>query len=696
MNKKLLIIKVYLFHLVIAYVTSEKLYKSVNRFNTTLKGFEDFLYDSIGDGEMANSFLSYDQYVKKLVQLRDDYPNLISLETIGTTPNNNNITAIKIKSKYHTNKAILFTGMHHAREPTSMMMNMNIIHKVIFLSNLNDASVQDLLNSVNIYLIPIINVDGYIVNVENFFKFNGDYTKCMVRKNRQTEPQDIFNKCSVKENFREVTVGVDLNRNYDYMFGYDNEGSSGIYCQEDFRGTHAFSEPETQAVKNFIESHPEIKIAFNYHAWGNLVIYPFNYADSKESTIKLFTNYIFFKHLYNEFVEEADFPKNFKHGNGMEAIQYKANGEASDWMLGEKRILAFSPELGIDNGNSNHFYPDRSTLLKVIHANLKSALYAVSRAAFYFEFKYLKNMFSDCVFVKSMSHKFLTKTEDELLEEQLCDDKFFIFSSKVELKNKGFTDYKGDNEFVISIDSQLLEYISIKINNGYKTSLAEKSRYYPGDNVIFEKNYNRSGQNSTYENKLTNLDLLNDSRVDGINFKVAFVESFNHVLIDIKFYISKESFAEFGKFLFENNKSDGYLLYQIKRRVDSLSTSTVHEGNSNYLLRTYDLKYISPEINIKLKDFEYFSVNNSTDTSNTNRYVAELRNLYTFLIIAVVIGLLILILIFLFKLRRDSTNSTGQEVIEEVIDEGISNPSVINSANEPKSKNNYVELHNIG
>jgi hypothetical protein len=39
-------------------------------------------------------------------------------------------------------------------------------------------------------------------------------------------------------------MGVDLNRNYDSMFG-QADGSSGYPCDADYRGTSAFSELET-------------------------------------------------------------------------------------------------------------------------------------------------------------------------------------------------------------------------------------------------------------------------------------------------------------------------------------------------------------------------------------------------------------------------------------------------------------------
>ncbi len=38
-----------------------------------------------------------------------------------------------------------------------------------------------------------------------------------------------------------------------------------------------------------------------------------------------------------------------KYGNAIEMVNYSTDGEASDYMMGEKRIIAFSPELGSFN-----------------------------------------------------------------------------------------------------------------------------------------------------------------------------------------------------------------------------------------------------------------------------------------------------------------------------------------------------------
>jgi carboxypeptidase T len=74
-----------------------------------------------------------------------------------------------------------------------------------------------------------------------------------------------------------VAQGVDLNRNYAWNFGNDNNGSSTDPCSEIYRGPFAFSEPETRAIKNLIdEKHSDIKVALNFHAFGNIFLHPFS------------------------------------------------------------------------------------------------------------------------------------------------------------------------------------------------------------------------------------------------------------------------------------------------------------------------------------------------------------------------------------------------------------------------------------
>lgn len=62
-------------------------------------------------------------------------------------------------------------------------------------------------------------------------------------------------------------------------------------------------------------------------------------------------------------------PNNIK-GNGAITIRYKANGEASDWFLGELGVISMSPELGIDSNLANTFFiTSKEVLLDVLEQN---------------------------------------------------------------------------------------------------------------------------------------------------------------------------------------------------------------------------------------------------------------------------------------------------------------------------------------
>ncbi len=65
------------------------------------------------------------------------------------------------------------------------------------------------------------------------------------------------------------------------MFGRSIIGSSGNECDEEYRGTQAFSEPESLTIKKFVDSHQNIKFFLDLHAYGNLYILPSSLVPGK-------------------------------------------------------------------------------------------------------------------------------------------------------------------------------------------------------------------------------------------------------------------------------------------------------------------------------------------------------------------------------------------------------------------------------
>ena len=89
--------------------------------------------------------------------------------------------------------------------------------------------------------------------------------------------------------------GIDLNRNYDFNFG---KGDSAQYeCQENegsvisekymvtYPGDSAFSEPETQAIRELLKNQV-VDFVYNMHSAGKEFIFAYNGASDPEEFLK--------------------------------------------------------------------------------------------------------------------------------------------------------------------------------------------------------------------------------------------------------------------------------------------------------------------------------------------------------------------------------------------------------------------------
>lgn len=143
---------------------------------------------------------------------------------------------------------VLFLATHHAREWVAAEMAMRLI-KYLTSSYGSDTRVTELLDTIEVWVIPVGNPDGYQ------YTFT---TERLWRKNLRDNDGD-----------GQITIadGVDLNRNFDSRWGYDDEGSSPSWSDQTYRGTAPNSEPETQAVVDFIQDN-DFKFVLSYHTYG--------------------------------------------------------------------------------------------------------------------------------------------------------------------------------------------------------------------------------------------------------------------------------------------------------------------------------------------------------------------------------------------------------------------------------------------
>lgn len=307
-------------------------------------------------GTMGGMY-TYDQLNAELDTMRSLYPQLITIkQTLDyTSLEGRQIYWVKISDNANINEdepEVLYTGLHHAREGISAQQL--IYYMYYLLENYEtDQDVQYVVNSTEMYFIPCINPDGYVYNEDNYPNGGG-----MWRKNRRDNGNGSY--------------GVDLNRNYGFKWGYDDSGSSPNPWDDTYRGTEAFSEPETQAIRDFCIAH-EFKMALNYHSYGNWLLYTWGYINELCPDDEALETYAI----------ELTQDNNYVYGPGGVTL-YPTNGGSDDWMYGENlvknRFFSYTPEVGT---SGDGFWPSINRIVPLCQENVLQNILAAKFASNY-------------------------------------------------------------------------------------------------------------------------------------------------------------------------------------------------------------------------------------------------------------------------------------------------------------------------
>jgi len=153
-------------------------------------------------------------------------------------------------------QAIFVDGGIHAREWIAPAVVLYFMEQLIYNPN-NDPDVEHILNSFDVYLLPVVNPDGYEHSRTGI-------NSRLWRKNRRYDRSGCY--------------GVDLNRNFPFMWDPQVGGSSNP-CSDVYSGQYGESEPETQALAVFLRHNgPHIAAYLTLHSYGQMWLYPWGYT----------------------------------------------------------------------------------------------------------------------------------------------------------------------------------------------------------------------------------------------------------------------------------------------------------------------------------------------------------------------------------------------------------------------------------
>ncbi len=240
-------------------------------------GVSDLYEANFKAGIEFGQYLTYDGFVDSMQAIAANNPGICRLETLGTSFGGRLLLALKFSdnpSVHENEPAVHFEGAIHGDEKIAWAVAFEMA-KYLLNNYGTDTLVTRLVNTREIWLLPMYNPDGYVAAR----RYNGN--------------------------------NVDLNRNWGWMWG----GESG-------QGASAFSEPENRAVLAHIWRNPMVMFV-SFHAGTEYISFPWSYSPDSIPE----------RRLINFLSQRYNVPTGYEYGQGYQGM-YPINGSTKDFDYG--------------------------------------------------------------------------------------------------------------------------------------------------------------------------------------------------------------------------------------------------------------------------------------------------------------------------------------------------------------------------
>ena len=291
---------------------------------------------------------SYDQIIARADELVKAHPERIARVRIGeTTQYHRPIYAYRISSdarQAQDKPGVLLDACHHSDEVMGAEIIFTLLQKLV-LDYGHDPGVTAWVDRCEIYLVPVVNVDGHDIVTSG-------------RDPRWRKNARDVNGDGVAGVFPE---GVDVNRGYDFNWAM---GGSDQPDSDRYRGEFPFSEAENRAMRHLLELKSFV-LSISYHSQGEVIYYPWSWAGQPAPDDA----------LIREIAGEIAGRITTMDGHGTYAISPGgASSQSYAWLYGRKGVFDFL----IETGKGTHLFAPEE-VPGIIAANLEGVKALMAR-----------------------------------------------------------------------------------------------------------------------------------------------------------------------------------------------------------------------------------------------------------------------------------------------------------------------------
>jgi hypothetical protein len=304
--------------------------------------------DVVRWGPSLGPYHNYSEMTLHLEDLANEFPEYVNLTVIGHSYQGLSIWCARVTAPGDstTRAGLLVVAHHHAREPITIENALYLLDYL--LAYRTETEVANILQSFVVYVIPCLNPDALAMIHLNPWQ----------RKNLRPIDEDHYGGVSDEWEIRDLDGdffveylgdddyegidldgdgrtgedfpgGIDLNRNYPVAFEQDSTDPRS----ETYHGTAPFSEPETQAMRDFVFAQGNtLAFGLTLHSGIAVFLTPWSYTSDASPDEP------FFARLGAEVTEASGY-------EWWSATQlYPSYGTWDDWLYAEYGVPAATLE----------------------------------------------------------------------------------------------------------------------------------------------------------------------------------------------------------------------------------------------------------------------------------------------------------------------------------------------------------------
>lgn len=270
---------------------------------------------------------TYDRMTQDIKELAKQYPDLIRYKSIGRTPYGREQWAVSLGKG---DAAIFINGSHHAREWLTSTLNMYMVEQYAKAyqtgTKFEGYDVRTILTGSTIWFVPMVNPDGVTLQQYGLSAFPKLIWSNLIKMN---DGSQNFKR------WKANAQGIDPNRQYPALWSAIKFAAKAPHWMN-YKGSKPLQTSENQNMVRFTyEIDPEI--AVSYHSAGHILYWNFNTKPQNLARDKKLANTFTAITGYSQ-VRPAPSP---------------SGGGYTDWFISTFGRPAFTPEIGIKEGETN-------------------------------------------------------------------------------------------------------------------------------------------------------------------------------------------------------------------------------------------------------------------------------------------------------------------------------------------------------